>query len=129
VIDTPWQKAIDVELVFVVITSLLAVVVAIGHSSPGRSSKGFVSLASIFIFFVLHTCQLDLAGRSIDLLCDSACTGDMAGRYHIAFCGRGMLRRLSFRVDDLVYFALLSQMGIGCVWLLLDPWGMRYFEI
>lgn len=114
-IDSPWQKAIDVELGFVVITSLLAVVVAIGHSSPGRSSKGFVSLASIFIFFFLHTCQSDLAGCSIDLLCDSACTGDMAERCHIAFCGRGMLCRLFCRLDDLVYLVLLSQMGFGCV--------------
>lgn len=108
-VDSPWQKAIDVELVFVVITSLLAVLAAIGHSSPGRSSNGFVSLGSIFVFFILHTCQLDLAGCSIDLLCDSACTGDTAARCHIAFCGRGMLCRLFCRVDDLVYLLLLSQ--------------------
>lgn len=57
-IDSHWQKAIDVELVFVIITSFLAVVVSIGHSSPGRSFQmGFVSLGSIpyFLRFTYFT--------------------------------------------------------------------------
>lgn len=61
-IDSPWQEAIDVELGFVVI-SLLVVLVAIGHSSPGRSSNGFVSLDSIFIF--LHFTYLSIGSRGM----------------------------------------------------------------
>jgi hypothetical protein len=58
VIDSFWQKAVDVELGFVGYSSFLAVVVAVGLLLAGRSCRSsidFVRLASILYFCSSYT--------------------------------------------------------------------------